>query len=160
MFGGKDTRCDCEFVTLADNCIIGTTTGITPGVQIDANTEVAPLSGIPKNIHLNANMIYEGLPVRRGSNKRRKSRIAHSMPVSVQGGISTTNTLITNRYLILHIVIMWLSLLPVIYILTGFILISNRSFEFVALFAALYLVSAYILFAFGSLFGHGCFSIS
>ena len=39
-----------------------------------------------------------------------------------------------------------------IYILTGFILISNRSFEFVALFAALYLVSAYILFAFGSSF--------
>ena len=66
---GKTRGVTVEFVTLADNCIIGTTTGIAPGVQIDANTEVAPLSGIPKNIHLNANMIYEGLPVRRGSTK-------------------------------------------------------------------------------------------
>lgn len=80
-------------------------------------------------------------------------KIMSSMiPASLKSGAHTTNTLILKRYLVLYVILIWLSILPLI--ILGAMLLEWYQFNYIYLLIAIpvFLVIGYFLLLFTSLF--------
>ena len=74
------------------------------------------------------------------------------IPTSLKAGPSTTNTLATNRYLIVYIFLIWLSIFPEFFLLVQIMARFEISLMYFFLILPLYLFFGYFLVVFSSLF--------
>ena len=78
--------------------------------------------------------------------------MSHITPASFKGGPVTTNAVAANRYILIYILLFWLSLLPDFFLITHFFYKFEMNFVWIFIMFPLQIFIWYILFVLGAIF--------